>query len=125
MMQDWWASCTSSKTVTAYYPALAPRELTELADAAAGPWHELVALRDFNPFAWNHAYRPDIYDEARHALSLGQNIEVIVDRRIGERRSAPREDSRDRRCCSIEDELRTQGFAIVELERVEEAASRA
>jgi hypothetical protein len=62
------------------------------------------------------AYRPDVFDEARHALSLGQNIEVIVDRRIGERRSAPRENSRDRRCRSIEDELRTEGYAIVEVE---------
>src|SRR5204863_339488 len=35
---------------TAYYPALAPRELTELADGATGPWHALVALRDFNPY---------------------------------------------------------------------------
>ena len=62
------------------------------------------------------AYRPDVFDEARHALSFGQNIEVIVDRRIGERRSAPRENSRDRRYRSIEDELRTEGYAIVEVE---------
>ena len=61
------------------------------------------------------AYRPDLLDEARHALSLGQNIEVIVDRRIGERRTAARDTSgTDRRRRNIEDELRTEGYAIVE-----------
>ena len=62
------------------------------------------------------AYRPDVFDEDRHALSLGQNIDGIVDRRIGERRSALRENSCDRRYRSIEDELRTEGYAIVEVE---------
>ena len=62
------------------------------------------------------AYRPDVFDDARHGLSFGQNIEVIVDRRIGERRSAPRGNSFDRRGRSIEDELRTEGYAIVEVE---------
>lgn len=61
------------------------------------------------------AYRPDLLDEARHALSLGQNIEVIVDRRIGERRTAARDDAgTDRRRRSIDHELRTEGMAIVE-----------
>ena len=61
------------------------------------------------------AYRPDLLDEARHALSLGQNIEVIVDRRIGERRTAARDTSgTDRRRRNIEDELRAEGYAIVE-----------
>jgi hypothetical protein len=59
-------------------------------------------------------YRPDLFDEARQALSLGQNIEVIMDRRIGERRASVRDTSGDRRRRSIEDELRTQGYAIVE-----------
>ena len=58
-------------------------------------------------------YRPDLYDEARRALSFGQNIEVIIDRRIGERRATAR-DTADRRRRSIEDELRTQGYVIVE-----------
>jgi len=62
------------------------------------------------------AYRPDVFDEARHALSFGQNIEVMVDRRIGERRFASRENSSDRRRLSIDDELRTEGYAIVEVE---------
>ena len=59
-------------------------------------------------------YRPDLFDEARQALSLGQNIEVIMDRRIGERRAASRDTTGDRRRRNIEDELRTQGYAIVE-----------
>jgi hypothetical protein len=61
------------------------------------------------------AYRPDLFDEARHALSLGQNIEVIVDRRIGDRRTIARDASgTDRRRRNIEDELRAEGYAIVE-----------
>jgi hypothetical protein len=61
------------------------------------------------------AYRPDLLDEARHALSLGQNIEVIVDRRIGDRRLVARDTSgTDRRRRNIEDELRAEGYAIVE-----------
>jgi hypothetical protein len=61
------------------------------------------------------AYRPDVLDEARHALSLGQNIEVIVDRRIGDRRTVARDTAgTDRRRRSIADELRTEGYAIVE-----------
>jgi len=60
------------------------------------------------------AYRPDLYDDARHGLSFGQNIEVIVDRRVGERRPPERiGDGSDRRRRSIDDELRTEGFAIV------------
>ena len=63
------------------------------------------------------AYRPDLYDDARHGLSFGQNIEVIVDRRVGERRPPERSsDGNDRRRRSIDDELRTEGFAIVEQE---------
>jgi len=62
------------------------------------------------------AYRPDIFDDARHGLSFGQNIDVIVDRRVGERRVAARDTNGDRRRRSIEDELRTQGYAIVEEE---------
>ena len=63
------------------------------------------------------AYRPDLYDDARHGLSFGQNIEVIVDRRVGERRPLERNgDGNDRRRRSIDDELRTEGFAIVEQE---------
>ena len=46
---------------TAYYPERPPRGLTEVDDAKAGPWRELVALRDFNPFAWVETYHPEAY----------------------------------------------------------------
>lgn len=62
------------------------------------------------------AYRPDLYDDARNALSLGQTIEVMMDRRVGERRSPTRVGSGpERRQRSIEDELRTEGYVIVEV----------
>jgi hypothetical protein len=61
------------------------------------------------------AYRPDVFEEAVNALSLGQNIEVIMDRRIGERRAPGRADSAsDRRRYDIDEELRTEGYAFVE-----------
>lgn len=61
-------------------------------------------------------YRPDLVRHCRNALSFGQNIEVIVDRRVGERRSGAREISSDRRRCSLEEELRVQGYALVDQE---------
>lgn len=78
--------------LTAYYPEPAPRELTEIADAKAGPWHELVALRDFNPFAWNAAFRPDIYpwmrgmgtEPGRRGLNGGQKSWYFAPMRVGD-----------------------------------------
>jgi acyl dehydratase len=78
--------------LTAYYPEPAPRELTEIADATAGPWHELVALRDFNPFAWNQAFRPDIYpwmrgmgtEPGRRGLNGGQKSWYFAPMRVGD-----------------------------------------
>ena len=62
------------------------------------------------------AYRPDVYDDARHALSLGQNIEVMMDRRVGERRRPTRVGSgAERRLRRLEEELRTEGYVIVEV----------
>ena len=60
-------------------------------------------------------YRPDVFEEAVNALSLGQNIEVIVDRRIGDRPARGRDQSAgERRRYDIEDELRTVGYAFVD-----------
>jgi len=60
-------------------------------------------------------YRPDVFEEAVYALSLGQNIEVIVDRRIGDRPAPGRDQSAsERRRYDIEDELRTVGYAFVD-----------
>jgi len=78
--------------LTAYYPEPAPRDLTEIADATAGPWHELVALRDFNPFAWNQAFRPDIYpwmrgmgtEPGRRGLNGGQKSWYFAPMRVGD-----------------------------------------
>jgi len=44
-----------------YYPGPAPAEFVDAAVGADGPWGGVVAARDFNPFAWVDAYRPDIY----------------------------------------------------------------
>jgi len=60
-------------------------------------------------------YRPDVLEEAINALSLGQNIEVITDRRIGERRMPGRPESgNERRRYDIDEELRTEGYAFVD-----------
>ena len=77
---------------TAYYPERPPRVLTEVDDAKAGPWRELVALRDFNPFAWNHEYRPDIYpwmrgmgtEPGRRGLNGGQKSWYFAPMRVGD-----------------------------------------
>jgi hypothetical protein len=66
--------------------------------------------------AWN---RPDLWDYWKRWFSGVENVEVILDRRRGERRQPPRafEPERrgaERRCRSdIDDELHTAGFAIV------------
>jgi hypothetical protein len=60
-------------------------------------------------------YRPDVFEEAVNALSLSQNIEVIVDRRIGDRPAPGRDESAsERRRYGIEEELRTVGYAFVD-----------
>jgi hypothetical protein len=63
-------------------------------------------------------YRPDLMERAIHALGVVGNVQVIMDRRIGERRAPARSNSdetrlKDRRRRNIEERLRTQGFAIV------------
>ena len=79
--------------LTSYYPEPAPHDLTEIADATAGPWHESVALRDFDPFVWNQAFRPDIYpwmhgmgtEPGRRGLNGGQRVVVLrADTRVGD-----------------------------------------
>lgn len=66
--------------------------------------------------AWN---RPDLWDYWKRWFSGVENVEVILDRRRGERRQAARAFEPERRRAErrsrpdIEDELRTGGFAIV------------
>ncbi len=47
--------------IAAWYPQDPPADLLDEDAAATGPWGRLVAPRDFNPFAWVKAFRPDIY----------------------------------------------------------------
>lgn len=44
-----------------YFPERAPDEFVDPIAGARGPWAGIVAARDFNPFAWVEAYRPDAY----------------------------------------------------------------
>jgi acyl dehydratase len=75
-----------------YYPEQPPPELMDLTVAAKGPWGELVAARDFNPFAWNHDYRPDIYpwmrgmgtEPGRRGLNGGQRSSYHAPIRVGD-----------------------------------------
>lgn len=64
------------------------------------------------------AYRPDLMDHAVRAFGAVGNVQVVMDRRLGERRrsevpSSRESRSRDRRQRDIDERLRTQGFAIV------------
>jgi acyl dehydratase len=44
-----------------YHPERAPADFMDRRVAMHGPWSGIVAARDFNPFAWVEAYRPDAY----------------------------------------------------------------
>jgi hypothetical protein len=66
-------------------------------------------------------YRPDLYEAALGAVGAARDIEVVLDRRVGERRGPDRqvdENSSDneRRRMAIEEQLRTQGWALVAAE---------
>jgi acyl dehydratase len=75
-----------------YYPAQPPLEFVDLEAATKGPWGQLVAARDFNPFAWNHEYRPDIYpwmrgmgtEPGRRGLNGGQQSWYFAPMRVGD-----------------------------------------
>ena len=61
-------------------------------------------------------YRPDIYEAALQAIGCAQDVEVVLDRRVGERRGPERADKpsdNDRRQMAIEEQLRTEGWALV------------
>jgi hypothetical protein len=65
------------------------------------------------------AQRPDLYEEALR--TAGEDIEVVLDRRVGDRRRPGRpfenESKRnDRRRIRIDDKLQTQGWALVTAE---------
>ena len=75
-------------------------------------------------------YRPDLYDAALAAVGLARDVEVVLDRRVGERRGPGRQaqddaDLNDRRRLLIEEQLRLDGWALVSAEaRSTSAAGR-
>jgi hypothetical protein len=78
-----------------------------VAEAAPKPFLCIVA-----------AHRADLLGKAARAFRVMRNVHVIMDRRVGERRRPERAESeesraRDRRRDGVDEQLRTQGFAIV------------
>jgi acyl dehydratase len=75
-----------------YYPDAPPPELFDLAAAAKGPWGELVAPRDFNPFAWVEEFHPESYPWMRgmgtepgsRGLNGGQRSRYFAPIRVGD-----------------------------------------
>jgi hypothetical protein len=65
-------------------------------------------------------YRPELLDALLLHVGTSADAKVILDRRHGERRTAPRRTAgaaqSERRRTSINRALREQGFAIVELD---------
>jgi hypothetical protein len=66
-------------------------------------------------------YRPDLYEAALAAVGCADDIEVVLDRRVGERRGPHRRPAGqtaadDRRRMEIEEQLRTDGWALVAAE---------
>ena len=80
-----WAMAT-------YHPGEAPAEFLDEAAAARAPWGELVAPRDFNPFAWAKTTPPDTYpwmrgmgtEPGRRGLNGGQQNRYFAPIRVGD-----------------------------------------
>jgi acyl dehydratase len=80
-----WAMAT-------YYPDDAPPEFMDDVAAQRGPWGELVAPRDFNPFAWTKCTPPDTYpwmrgmgtEPGRRGLNGGQRNRYFAPIRVGD-----------------------------------------
>ena len=80
-----WAMAT-------YHPADPPPEFIDEAAAATQPWGELVAPRDFNPFAWTKCTPPDTYpwmrgmgtEPGRRGLNGGQRNRYFAPIRVGD-----------------------------------------
>jgi hypothetical protein len=69
-------------------------------------------------------YRPDLYEAALQAVGCAQDVQVVLDRRVGERRGPERsvdDDSsqNDRRRMAIEEQLRAEGWVLVAAEERE------
>lgn len=80
-----WAMAT-------YYPEPAPPAFLDEAVAAKRPWGELVAPRDFNPFAWSQCTPPDTYpwmrgmgtEPGHRGLNGGQSNRYFAPIRVGD-----------------------------------------
>jgi hypothetical protein len=80
-----WAMAT-------YYPSDPPLEFIDENAAAKGPWAELVAPRDFNPFAWSKVTPPDSYpwmrgmgtEPGQRGLNGGQRNRYFAPIRVGD-----------------------------------------
>jgi acyl dehydratase len=78
--------------IATYYPDPVPDEYYREDVARCGPWGGLVATRDFNPFAWNIARRPDEYPWMRpmgdepgfRGLNGGQDAQYFAPVRPGD-----------------------------------------
>jgi hypothetical protein len=80
----------------------------------------LRALRTPQACAWCiiSVYRPHLLAPAMRSVGEAAGVRVVMDRRVGERRRPERAESdasrlRERRGYRIDEQLRTQGFAIV------------
>jgi hypothetical protein len=61
-------------------------------------------------------YRPDLYEAALAAVGMARDVEVVLDRRVGERRGSERpgqDDVNERRRLWIDERLRTDGWALI------------
>lgn len=63
-------------------------------------------------------YRPDLYDDAVRSIGVARDVEVVMDRRFGERRSEGRvmtddEARKERRRMRIDEQLRTEGCVLI------------
>jgi acyl dehydratase len=75
-----------------YYPQPPPPDFYDLQVARRGPWGELVAPRDFNPYAWNPDFHPDTYPWMRgmgvepgsRGLNGGQSSWYFAPIRVGD-----------------------------------------
>ena len=66
-------------------------------------------------------YRPDLYNAALEAVGVARDVEVVLDRRVGDRRRPGRgvtadADINERRRLRIDEQLRTDGWALVSAE---------
>jgi hypothetical protein len=62
-------------------------------------------------------YRPDLYEAALGVVGIARDVEVVLDRRVGERRGSERVQQDwapgERRRLAIDEQLRADGWALV------------